>query len=194
MQRIHMGGSPMATPARPTLAYGFYLSTFWGMLTGRYSREYAEAITTVYERADYNASKWNILPFRSTYRLQDVETVMNVYGNLAADGKIPEYDDRDSKGQNTANKALIISTVAQASSQQPTFVALVLYELFWATQDRSIPSGCFLRPLTCKKNADVQSNAPAQGAGYGAALEGLVTNILLLAAAAGIVYIIVTKR
>lgn len=203
MQTITMRGAPKTTQIGPSggvglspcasmgsLAYQFSLTAFWGFLTGKYSREWAEAIATVYERADYNASAWNILWFKSTYSLEDVEKVMNCYGNMAAAGSIPEYIDRDADGAQTKNKKLIWAAVAKCSGQAEGFVRLVMYEWYWATEDRSIRNGCFIRPATCNRYEQDRTSAPPDGEGW----ASMATNLALLAGVGILAYLIITRR
>jgi hypothetical protein len=187
MQRVAI---PAGTRPLGSLAYQVTFDTFWSFLTGKYSKEWAEAIATVYERCDINASQWNIISFVSTYRMQDVEAVMNCYGNLASTGKIPEYIDPDHDGSQTANKRAIWKAVAKCAGQTEAFVRLVMYEFYYATQDRSIPNACFIQPMTCERSAASRQNPPPEGEGW----ASYASNIALFAAAGVMLYLIFTKR
>lgn len=127
------------------------LSILWSTIIGEMNNDYYKAISTVYTRMNWNSDgALFLLPGFESYTIDDVQAVMNAYGNLAADGKIPEYEDPDPRGLNKGKKAFIWQMVTAASGRNEMFVRTVLYELYWATRDGSITRTEFLRPSSYK--------------------------------------------
>lgn len=65
---------------------GYYpiipLSYVWGHITGKYNSSYINTVKTVYNRVNYNISKWNTIPFVETVSYENVDEVINGYGNI----------------------------------------------------------------------------------------------------------------
>lgn len=126
----------------------------WGKwIAGDYSWEYGNAIQEVSRRANYNANKTGFhIPGFSTYATDDVEQIINAYGNSVLDGTIPEYNDRGS----AAEKNLIYDVVAQRSNMNRDLVRVVLFELYWAVEGTppTLLNDMVLRPKKFNDNQE----------------------------------------
>lgn len=131
------------------LAYGAIHYPFTKVAVGTYSATYADALNIIYKRANYNASKWNTLPFAESYKYDDIEQIMESYAALVAEKKIPVLV------RNTSNDNLntIVKQVALKSGRREDLVRVVLYEAYWAAYGNpvAIPESMLTAPMDLKE-------------------------------------------
>ena len=126
------------------LSYGAINYPFTKVFTGQWSATYGDAMQTIYKRANYNASKWNSLPFAESYKYDDVEQIMTAYATLLAAGKIPALK----RGISEADNNKIVSEVAKQAGRREDLTRVVLYEAYWAAYGTpvAIPESMLLDP------------------------------------------------
>lgn len=138
------------------LSYGMftYGSTKWA--TGEFSKVYADAIATIYKRANYNANPIkNSIPGFEDYSYDDVEMIMEAYRVLLNEKAIPAL----TKNISADAHKKIVEAVRLKSGRSEDLVRVVLNEAYWAAYGKpsAIPEGVLLNPEGIKNedNSDL---------------------------------------
>lgn len=120
------------------------LQYIWGHITQKYNADYIESVRIIYQRVNYNISKWNSLPFIDTVDFDQVDAVINAYGNLAvSELNIEQWTPSKNK---TSNQKNTLSLVASASGISEIYTEMILDQLYWATKDGDLVRGNWIRP------------------------------------------------
>lgn len=137
-----------------SLEYGAFAYPYSKVLFGDWSKTYGDAIRTIYERANYNATWKNVLPFQSDYAYDDVEQIMETYAALVIDKKIPPLV----KNVTEEDHNTIVKTVTKESGRREDLVRVVLYEAYWAAYGKgaNIPVGMLTIPDKIKSEKTSQ--------------------------------------
>ncbi len=128
--------------------YPFKALVSW--VFGQLGHSYYQAIAEIASRINYNRGfkcypfQWDMLT-KACFRNDEIEIVVNTYGNLALKKIIQEYSE---KKLSEAELNVIIQTVSEVSGKPLARVELILKNLFWATKDGSVKWDALLRPNT----------------------------------------------
>jgi len=145
---------------------GYYpiipLSYVWGHITGKYNSSYINTVKTVYNRVNYNISKWNTIPFVETVSYENVDEVINGYGNIVvSDETIEQWQPNRF---NAVEQQRTYRLVQKASGVSAKYVKMILDELYWATKDGEVVENKWIRPREFKEYIEYrQQNKATKG-------------------------------
>ncbi len=108
------------------------------------TKEYLVVCQTIAQDLSYNDDSWAWIPGRGSVTDPQVKAILDTYIYNAVKKNIPEY----TKPSDTETVNRIVPTVAKYSQQSAEIVERALKQLYWATEDRRVPSGKYIRPYT----------------------------------------------
>ena len=148
---------------------------------GKFGNDYASALTELRAALhgfSYNFSRWfscgEIMSLSDCYHIEELANIVNAYGNLVLEGKIPEYEkDFDSYVNDPNAKEFVygdiekansvpysIMLIAQASDRPESRVWEVMNMLVWIARQDDLRWNGILRPLTTKKLEETYLQTP----------------------------------
>jgi hypothetical protein len=151
-----------------------------------------DALDTINARIIYNKCGWwekYITGGNCLLGRDQIKDVLNCYISLAKKKTILEYDLANGS---SATTDATDQTVADCAGVVVEQASVVLYELYYATMDRSIPTTRFLRPLTWNTSTDNRQTQPENKPripGLGLPWEDLISAVIWTGILAGTVVV-----
>lgn len=146
----------------------FPFQVWWNRLLGLLpSGEWERDLNKV-----FNRTNWNLKCYISPcIELTEVRSIIAIYGNLAGEKQIPEY-----QVENAGLKKYVELKVNEIYGQDINTVETVLWNLYWATKDGTLSSNVLLQPVKYVQNKD-KRETPKNIPSAGDDLESLLTLI-----------------